>query len=211
MRRIVNIRPQPGTGLLLAALPFVLLVAAYLIGSQARLARQPERQAAAGLLDHRRRHARDGAGPGPALGRLPVLDRHGRQPRPARDRHRSRRPGGAGAGDRRSASCRPMRGHALGLRGHAGDDPALGRAADPLHRLRPGRALEGDADRDRHRTLPRARHRVPGPRAAARAPGQGADPGGVELADRDPDRRAHDPAAADHLPSASSSGRPGCS
>jgi NitT/TauT family transport system permease protein len=41
MRRIVNIRPQPGTGLLLAALPFVLLVAAYLIGSQARLAANP--------------------------------------------------------------------------------------------------------------------------------------------------------------------------
>jgi NitT/TauT family transport system permease protein len=41
MRRIVNIRPQPGTGLLLAALPFVLLVAAYLIGSQARLAVNP--------------------------------------------------------------------------------------------------------------------------------------------------------------------------
>lgn len=41
MRRIVNIRPQPGTGLLLAALPFVLLIAAYLIGSQARLAANP--------------------------------------------------------------------------------------------------------------------------------------------------------------------------
>ena len=41
MRRIVNIRPQPGTSLLLAALPFVLLVAAYLIGSQARLAVNP--------------------------------------------------------------------------------------------------------------------------------------------------------------------------
>jgi NitT/TauT family transport system permease protein len=41
MRRIVNIRPQPGTGLMLAALPFVLLVSAYLIGSQARLAVNP--------------------------------------------------------------------------------------------------------------------------------------------------------------------------
>ena len=41
MRRIVNIRPQPGTSLLLAMLPFVLLLAAYLIGSQLRLAANP--------------------------------------------------------------------------------------------------------------------------------------------------------------------------
>jgi NitT/TauT family transport system permease protein len=41
MRRIVNIRPQPGTSLLLAMLPFVLFLAAYLIGSQLRLAANP--------------------------------------------------------------------------------------------------------------------------------------------------------------------------
>lgn len=41
MRRIVNLRPQPGSALLLAALPFLLLLAAYLTASQARLAINP--------------------------------------------------------------------------------------------------------------------------------------------------------------------------
>lgn len=41
MRRVINIRPQPGSALLLAALPFLLLAAAYLVGSQARLAANP--------------------------------------------------------------------------------------------------------------------------------------------------------------------------
>ena len=41
MRRVINIRPRPGPALLLAALPFVLLAATYLVGSQARLAVNP--------------------------------------------------------------------------------------------------------------------------------------------------------------------------
>jgi NitT/TauT family transport system permease protein len=41
MRRVINIRPPSGSALLLAALPFLLLAAAYLVGSQARLAANP--------------------------------------------------------------------------------------------------------------------------------------------------------------------------
>lgn len=41
MRRLINRRPSRATGLYLAALPFVLLIAAYLAGSAARLAENP--------------------------------------------------------------------------------------------------------------------------------------------------------------------------
>ncbi|MFO1069727.1 MAG: ABC transporter permease subunit [Geminicoccaceae bacterium] len=41
MRRIVNRRPQPATAIVLAALPFVLVAVAYAVGSQARLAANP--------------------------------------------------------------------------------------------------------------------------------------------------------------------------
>jgi NitT/TauT family transport system permease protein len=41
VRRVVNLRPDRGTTLFLAALPFALVLAAYLLGSQARLAVNP--------------------------------------------------------------------------------------------------------------------------------------------------------------------------
>ncbi|MBI3546811.1 MAG: ABC transporter permease subunit, partial [Gammaproteobacteria bacterium] len=41
MRRIINQHPARGSAILLAALPFILVLAAYLIGSQARLASNP--------------------------------------------------------------------------------------------------------------------------------------------------------------------------
>jgi NitT/TauT family transport system permease protein len=41
MRRLINRRPSRGTGIILTALPFVLLIAAYLIGSDIRLAENP--------------------------------------------------------------------------------------------------------------------------------------------------------------------------
>jgi NitT/TauT family transport system permease protein len=41
VRRIINLRPNKGTALLLAALPFVLLLLVYLTGSAARLAENP--------------------------------------------------------------------------------------------------------------------------------------------------------------------------
>lgn len=41
MRRVVNLRPERGPTLLLAAIPFVLLAAAYYLGSEARLAANP--------------------------------------------------------------------------------------------------------------------------------------------------------------------------
>ncbi|NBC33366.1 MAG: ABC transporter permease subunit [Alphaproteobacteria bacterium] len=41
MRRLINRRPARATGIYLAALPFVLLIAAYLAGSAARLAENP--------------------------------------------------------------------------------------------------------------------------------------------------------------------------
>jgi NitT/TauT family transport system permease protein len=41
MRRLVNLQPRRGTGILLAALPFVLLVAIYAVASAARLADNP--------------------------------------------------------------------------------------------------------------------------------------------------------------------------
>jgi NitT/TauT family transport system permease protein len=42
MRRIINLRPSTGSAVLLAALPFLLLLAAYLVGSSIRLASNPE-------------------------------------------------------------------------------------------------------------------------------------------------------------------------
>ena len=42
MRRIINLRPSSGSAALLAALPFFLLLIAYLLGSSARLAENPE-------------------------------------------------------------------------------------------------------------------------------------------------------------------------
>jgi len=42
MRRIINLRPSTGSAVLLAALPFFLLLIAYLLGSSVRLAVNPE-------------------------------------------------------------------------------------------------------------------------------------------------------------------------
>ena len=42
MRRIINLRPSTGSAALLAALPFLLLLLAYLVGSSARLAVNPD-------------------------------------------------------------------------------------------------------------------------------------------------------------------------
>jgi len=42
MRRIINLRPSTGSAVLLAALPFMLLLVAYLIGSSVRLDANPE-------------------------------------------------------------------------------------------------------------------------------------------------------------------------
>lgn len=42
MRRLINRRPGPGAAIMLAALPFVLLIAAYLLASSARLALNPD-------------------------------------------------------------------------------------------------------------------------------------------------------------------------
>jgi len=42
MRRIINLRPSTGSAVVLAALPFLLLLAAYLVGSSVRLAANPE-------------------------------------------------------------------------------------------------------------------------------------------------------------------------
>jgi NitT/TauT family transport system permease protein len=42
MRRIINLRPSTGGAAVLAALPFLLLLAAYLVGSSVRLAANPE-------------------------------------------------------------------------------------------------------------------------------------------------------------------------
>ncbi len=42
MRRIINLRPSTGSAALLAALPFLLVLFAYLVGSSARLANNPE-------------------------------------------------------------------------------------------------------------------------------------------------------------------------
>ena len=42
MRRFINRKPDQRTGLLLAALPFVLLIALYLVASNARLAENPK-------------------------------------------------------------------------------------------------------------------------------------------------------------------------
>ncbi|MGA2779782.1 MAG: ABC transporter permease [Steroidobacteraceae bacterium] len=41
MRRLINLHPNRGTGALLSALPFILLIGAYLIYSHARLAENP--------------------------------------------------------------------------------------------------------------------------------------------------------------------------
>ena len=150
MRRIVNHpRRSRGTGLLLAALPFVLLIAAYLIGSQARLAVNPNDKLLPGLLDLRRRPcATWRSSPDKRCGDylfwidtaaslLRLADRHRRSPPliglvlgiaigliPAM----------SGPRCRPSWPCCRM-------------VPPLGRPADPVHRLRPGRARQGHADR----------------------------------------------------------------
>ena len=152
MRRIVNFRPQPGTGLLLAALPFVLLVAAYLIGSQARLAVNPNDKLLpafssiatalrdmALIPDQRSGDYLFWTDTAASLVRLGDRHRPGGPSRPgARDCDRPRSGGGR---------------HALRLRRDDLDDPAARRTAHPVHRLRPGRALQGRADHDRHRPL----------------------------------------------------------
>ena len=53
--RLINIRPSRAARLLLAALPFVLLVAAYFAGSAARLADNPNDKLLPALSRHGRR------------------------------------------------------------------------------------------------------------------------------------------------------------
>ena len=43
MRRLINLRPGRGGALALSAIPFILVVAAYLYSSSARLEREPRR------------------------------------------------------------------------------------------------------------------------------------------------------------------------
>jgi NitT/TauT family transport system permease protein len=60
MPRLLNARPDRGTALILALLPFALLVAAYLLGSAARLAQNPDDKllpAPAAMIEAVRAHA----------------------------------------------------------------------------------------------------------------------------------------------------------
>ena len=91
------------------------------------------------------------------------------------------------------------------------DDPADGRSADPVHRVRPRRVLEGRADRHRRRADHDSRHLARGRGHAARAADQGADAGRLDLAGRDPRGAAADHAAPDRGAAADRSGRRSCS
>ena len=187
-------------GCMLGALPFVLLVASPTWSARrARLAANPNDKLLPAFADAAA-PARDRLRAGPALGRLPALADTAASLRPAR------RPASARGADRRScsasrsASFPRVPGHARGLRGRAVVIPPLGRAADPVHRLRPRRASKIDADRDRHRARHGARHRVP--RSASiphelivKAQTLGASSWQIVTRVVLP----HDPAAADHL------------
>ena len=211
MRRIVNIRPQPGTSLLLAALPFVLLARGLSDRLAARLAANPNDKLLPGLLELSSAALHDMA---LIPTSAPATTCSGSDTAASLVR--------LGTGVALAAFIGLVLGIAIGLVPAAG--ATLSAFVAVISMIPPlavlpilfivfglGELSKVVADRDRHRTLPRPRHRVSGRRAADGAAGQGADAGRLDLADRAAGRPAADPAPADRGPCASRSGRPGCS
>ena len=158
--RLVNAVPSRGMALFLGSLPFLAVAIAYLVASAARLAVNAGRQAAAVA-------GADVVGPSssspPCRTSAPAISSCWDDTWPAccgcfRRRHRDARSARA----RRRHRLHPARPRAAAAlrRASISRDPAAGAAADPVHRLRPRRNLEGDADRHRRRAGDGARHRA---------------------------------------------------
>ena len=167
IRRVMNIvaRARDARSFL-ALLPFVLIALLYVVGSAERRAANPDDKLLPPFSrdggDHATRMAFE---PDRRTGEIRAVDRHGGEP-PAAPHSASRVAtliglvlglslglAAAGRRDARHADRRPL------------DDPADGDAADPVHRLRPRRPVQGRAHRLRRRALPRPRPRVDGRRA----------------------------------------------
>ncbi len=209
--RAINLRPSGTWRLALALLPFLLLLLAYVIGSNMRLAANPNDKLLPSFADMGETIYAYAFEPDPRTGDLLAVVGHGGEPDAAPDRARD------------LGHVRPRDRH------H--DRPAADRRGD----LRAGRrgAIDGSAARAACRScssswglgeaskitlivigttlklirdIALARRRYP-----ARAADQGADARRLQRADRLAHRAAADPAPADRRRTASRSGRPGCS
>ena len=209
-RRLINRRPDRAGLVAWGALPFLIAIIAYFIFSTLRLADNPNDKLLPGLATLRALRLCAGFRPGCAHRPDPALGRHVVQPAPAGH--------GAGGGDRVRAGLRhrdrhhPLYpGRAFALHRRAVDDPAHGGPADPVHRLRPRRAVPGGTDHGRHYAVPDPRPGASGRRAAAGAVDQGADARRLDLADHPARGAAADCAPAARRDPGCRSGRPGCS
>ena len=160
MRRLMNIAPGRGSGLLLGLLPFVLIAFLYVAGSAERRAANPNDKLLPPVSEMADAVKRAAFEPDRRTGEYVLWV----------DTAASLRRLGLGLGIATAIGLAfglaigilPLvRRDACAAGRRVVDDPAHGGAADPVHRVRPRRIVEGGAD-------PVRRHAVPDPRPGAR-------------------------------------------
>ncbi len=170
---------------MLAAIPFVLILIVYVVGSAERRATDPEDKLLPTITEMARAVEPARSRAGSAVRANMAVD----------DTAASLQRLGAGArhidADRALASgsrsdccrwwARRSEAHRRDL-----DDSADGGLADIVHRVRARPIVQGHADRHRRRPVSGPRHVAGGTGPAARADDQGADPGCLDMAGRDP-------------------------
>src|SRR5208337_1606996 len=194
--RLINVKPSRGSRILLAALPLVVVAAAYLIFSQPASGRKSQLQVAARDRNDDRRHAPSRPRAGPSRRRLYFLAGHLVQHRTPRHRPVDSHDLGAGfrqyhglaaAGRRLAQSRRRCRVYG----------PSPGSAANSVHCHGARRGLQDYVDRGRVFAVSRARSCDARGRIAARASSQGANARRFDVANRLARRLAANAAAPD--------------